>query len=527
MIFFGSFGKLSEGEGGLANFVFASCRFLMSGLAVATWLKLASRCLLSMLLFGFGEVATASPEEKELENSLVRLAVTFQKGSAYTPWKWQSPSQRSGQGLVVGDNLVLTLASMVVESRMIEARLKAEPSPTMMKVKHLDLDRGLALLEGDLPEGAKVITLPEKSDFKRGATVRSYWKTDGGRFMEAHATLDRAESALVTDSYLMQYFYEASNVSVRGGYGEPIFLDGQMIGIGLKNGGGAELSILPVEMIHLRYSFPSGDLKPDTAMSGFVTSPCTQRNLRRSIGLKDDDGGCIVVQVMEQGSGHEQLQVGDVLLSFGGHALDAWGRYKDEQLGWLSWESLLSEMSLDRSPVVDLVRDGKRLQVKLNLSTIDEYRWLIPPERLGQTPKYFVRGGYVFQSLSIPFLQAWGRDWRKKAPDDIILTLDKMGSKIATDEMREIIVLSQVLSHPVNMGHHNRSIGRKIVHELNGSAIESLSQLKTVLDRSTEPYVELALGEGKEPLLLPPEELKLADPDISKWYGITRMSSID
>ena len=459
-----------------------------------------------------------------LEHSLVRLSVTYQSGRAYTPWRWQSPSERSGQGLVVGDNLVLTLASIVKEATLIEARLNAEPTPTVLKVEHVDLDRGIALLRGVLPTSVHVLDLPKSSQFERGGLVKSYWKTQEGRFMEGQATLDRAEAALLGESYLMQLWYEGSNVSVRGGYGEPIYFNGVLMGIGVQNGGGAELSILPVEMIHKRYELPSGKLKPDTAMTGFVTTPCTQRNLRRLKGLKEEEGGCMVIQVMEQGSGSQELKVGDVLLKFAHHSLDAWGRYKDEALGWLSWEVLLGQMTLDQKPLVEVLRDGERQIIELSLSTIDEHRWLIPPQRNGETPHYFIRGGYVFQSLSLPYLEAWGRDWRKKAPDDIILTLDQFGSKVKSEAREDVVVLSQVLSHPVNMGHDNGLVGRNIVHAVNGEPLRGLKHLYEIMEESTSEKLELIIGEGQVSLLLDREVLKLSDAEISKWYSVGRLS---
>lgn len=481
--------------------------------------KLLFLCLLSII--SSSALMASAPEG--LENSLMRVKVTYQKSGVYSPWRWQSPADRSGQGLVVGDGVVLVLASLVKDSTYIEARLNAEPSPSVLKILHVDVDRGIALLQGNLPKDAKVLELPDFSRFERGAKVMSYWKTDGGRFMEGQAVLDRAESSLLKDSYTMQLWYEGSNASVRGGFGEPVFMDGKLLGIGLPNGGGAELSILPIEMIHLRYDLPSGRLKPDTAMAGFVTSPCTSKNLRRLKGVGDRDGGCLITEVMGQGSGSSQLKVGDILLKFAHHDLDAWGRFKDDGLGWLSWEVLLSQMPLGEKPTVEIMRDGQVLSFPLKCSIIEEHQWLIPPHRRGETPDYFIRGGFVFQSMSYSYLQAWGGDWRKKAPDDLILAMDEMGLKVNSEQKQDLVILSQILAHPINMGLENAFLGRKIVTKVNGEPLKSLKQLYDMFEDENMDSLILSLSPNEAPLMLPTQLLKKADADISQWYSINKM----
>jgi hypothetical protein len=478
--------------------------------------------LVGLSLFFCSQLRAQVPEG--LEDSLMRITVTYQEGSAYMPWRWNSPQSRSAQGLVVGEDLVLVLSALVMDSTHIEARLRAEPRPTILKVMHVDMDRGIALLQGTLPKGAKVLQLPKTSEFQQGAKVSTFWKTVDGKFMEGHGTLDRAETGLSKDSNQVQLWYEGSNVSVRGGFGEPVYCAGNLMGIGSSNGTGVEMTILPLEMIHARYEFPSGRLKPDTAMSGFMTSPCKQTHLRRLKGLGEEEGGCIVTELMEQGSGCHEIEKGDILLSFNGHALDAWGRYNDPKWGWLSWEYLLGQLTLDQTPVCTVLRNAERLEIKLTLSTISEDQWTVRTYREGETPRYFIRGGFVFQDLSLAYVQAWGKDWVKKAPDEILLALEEERGKIQSDQRKEIVLLSQVLSHPVNMGLQN--FGRQVITSVNDIDIVSLDQLKKILDNPKNEMVKITLRPGNTPLLLAPAELLKADGDIEEWYSISAMQSI-
>ena len=452
----------------------------------------------------------------------MRIEVTYQEGSSYTPWRWRSTQQRSGQGLVVGDDLVLVLASLVLNATHVEGRLNTEPSPTSLKVHHLDIDRGIALLKGKLPRVSQSFSLPQSSKLEKGSDVVMYWKTDEGRFMEGHGTLDRMESSSAQNSYQKQTYYQASNVSVRGGYGEPVFCNEELIGFGARASGSSELSILPIEMVHLRYKLPGGEIRPDTAMSGIVTRPCLQKYLRNMKGLGHHRGGCWVSTVHEQGSGSGQLKKGDILLRFNDKELDAWGRYKDPLWGSLDWEVLLGQLPLGGEANLNILRDGQNLDLKLNLSTIDEEKWLIPAYRLGQRPQYFVRGGFVFQDLSMSYVKAWGVDWKKKAPDSILRILENKRGKIK-GEQQEIVLLSKVLSHPVNRGFQH--MGREVINKINGNPLHSLRQLKELMDQS-DHLIELSLGDDNLPLMLNPEALKSADEDIKRWYQVHEMSHL-
>jgi len=465
----------------------------------------------------------ANPPE-ELRQSIARIQVTSQTPSYYYPWKWMSPSNRSGQGIVVGKNLVLTLASVVIESRSINLRLDLEPNFTEMEIVHLDLDANLALLRGNLPASAKPVVLPKSSSFKSGDKISYFWKTDEGRFLEGSGVLDRVETKRLEGAHQYHLWYEAVNVSMRGGFGEPVYRNGEIMGLSVNNGGGAEMSILPVDVIHRTFLFPKGEILAPTAALGFKSTPCTQRNLRNLKGLDGMDGGCLISEVFEQGSGSKTLKVGDVILDIAKTPIDAWGRVQHPEYGLLEFPYLLSQASLDSKLEVTLMREGKKITTDLDLGLINDYNWVVPRYRNGEPAEYFIRGGFIFQSLSIPYLEAWGKDWIKKAPDDILMLLKEESFQIKSTERRDVVMLSHVLAHQVNRGY--QYMGREIIEFVNGEPIRSLKHLMEVMDDLSQPKVELAFYPEGVPMVLDPQVLKLIDPEISQLYGIPKLISV-
>lgn len=461
----------------------------------------------------------------EIKDSVVRLSVHYQKPVYYYPWRWHSPARRSCQGLVVSKRHVIVQASMVLNAALIEMRLNTEPIPTTMKVAFIDFDRNIALLEGELPPSAKVIKIPKVSQYDMSAKVRYFWKTKTGRFLEGTANLDRVESLTPLSSFQAQLWVSGSNASMRGGFGEPVFLNGTLIGIGSYHNNNTSISIIPNEVIHKSISFESLKRAKQTSMPGFLTVPCTQKYLREQKGLEGIHGGCFVTEVFGQGSGSKSLKNGDILLSIAGKPLDAWGRYEHPKFGLLTYEHLFSDFELSSKLPIEIMRDKKKTKLDLDLSIVKDEAWLIPRYRNGEPSLYFIRGGFLFQNLCFPYLRAWGNDWKNKVPEDVMKIFEENKYVKKSEERQNIVILSQVLAHPINRGL--QYIGRKIVSEVNGKKLRGLNHLKEIMDSDTSDLIHITLATGKIPLLVSAKELKSVDEKIRNMYGIDKLERLD
>ncbi len=463
--------------------------------------------------------ALAAEVRDELQHSIVRVTASFQNPDYFHPWKWGTPIQKSGQGLVVGRDLVITLASTVTQANLVEVRLGAEPIAANFIPVLIDYDRNLALLRGVLPPEAKPCPVPRQSHFSLSAPLRFFWKTDRGRFLEGTAALDRADSDVQPPSFQGQLFFAGtSKSSIRGGFGEPVFAGDEFIGIATRGEeGNADFFIIPVEVIHRSVDLEKGAAAPTTAMGGFSVLPCTQPYLRKKLGVQDGRLGCLVGEVFGQGAGSQSLKTGDLILNLAGRPLDAWGRYEHPLYGTLSYVHLFSEARLDDALDTEIIRAGQRQKIKLDLSAIRDDQWLVPHYREGEPSEYFIRGGFVFQPLSMAYLQADG-DGEGKASDTLLMVLEKNRYKVKDAEHRDIVVLSQALSHPVNRGLQD--LGQLVVSSVDGKPLRGLGHLKQVFDNPEQDVIRLGLLPGDMPLLLSKSRLKEADPEIKTLYDI-------
>ena len=460
--------------------------------------------------------------KKQLAPSIVRVSSTAQTPSYHAPWIWRPTLTHSGQGVIVGKNLVLTLASNVINAKVIRATFGDEPEPIPLSVKAVNFDANLALLTGDLPPEAKPLVVPNISAFKHSAPLRMYWKTSNGMMVEGSAILDKADARYNFNSFQTYIMFHAIRSShPKTGFGVPVFDDkGNFFGLATQGGNEYDFIIATCDTISRTFDLATGKSKTPTAMPGFSTSPLTQRYLRQKLGLSETDGGCLVTKIYQQGSGHKQLKEGDVLLALDGHPLDAWGRYKHPVFGPLFHSHLFSEHFVTDPMNATIVRDGKKIVLDLELSAVDDSKWLAPFNPTMKPTEYLVRGGFVFLPLTLTYLKEWGGNYYNSAPIPLMSAWDSSKGILKNDKRREVIILSRVLSHPSNIGLQSNNC---IVEKVNDKPIASLKELKRVLDDTSKKVVKLTLLPGHIPLWLSPKTMKRADEEIRLRYGINQL----
>ncbi len=458
---------------------------------------------------------------KRLSKNVGSIQSTCQLPEYGRPWRWQDSKRRSGQCLVVGDNLVLTLADLVHGVKQVQMRLGVEPLPTQLTPVAVDFETNLALLEGDLPDGAEPLVIPQKSDTEPSGQVGIYWKTPRGRMMRGSAVFDRIDIHKHTHAYQIQRIVKAVQSTQSGiGGATPVFKGETFFGLAFSWGQDRDFAIIPCETIHRSFDIENRRLRKPTAMQGFTASPLVQQYMRRKLGLADREDGCFVSKVFDQGSGSGTLQAMDVLLSIAGRSVDAWGKIEEPGAGKIGFSFLFSQHQLDQKLPVTVIRNQKELSFDLDLSIMEDAAWRIPRFRKGEPSPYLIRGGFVFQPLSVAYLKQWGSGYVRKAPVNMVTMLEENQDKIKDDEQRDIVIISRVLAHESNRALQNQA--GYIVSGINGAPLKGLQHLTDVLDNVGAEIVKLTLAPGDIPLWLSPHELKKADPEIQRMYDIRK-----
>ena len=93
------------------------------------------------------------------------------------------------------------------------------------------------------------------------------------------------------------------------------------------------------------------------------------------------------------------------------------------------------------------------------------------------SPPYLIKGGLVFQELTRSYLEAYGKEWRSRAPLDL---LDALNNPEDYEEGRKrLVFLSRVIRTPATIGYDQ--VNNRIVTEANGQKVTDMSSLVEAL----------------------------------------------
>ncbi|HCQ83390.1 MAG TPA: peptidase S1, partial [Verrucomicrobiales bacterium] len=137
-----------------------------------------------------------------------------------------------------------------------------------------------------------------------------------------------------------------------------------------------------------------------------------------------------------------------------------------------------------------------------------------------EPPKYFVYAGLVFTPLSRDYLTTFGQNWSAVAGIGLLYELFYKKNAEPEKARKEPIMLSTVLSHPVNANMEIR--GRVLVDAINGHRIDSLEDVIQALEEHDDSHHLIEFGERLGFECLDRQDADSANAAIMETYGIQK-----
>ena len=168
------------------------------------------------------------------------------------------------------------------------------------------------------------------------------------------------------------------------------------------------------------------------------------------------------------------IKKGDVLLSAAGFSIDRRGYYQHPHYGSVFWGHLVrGESATGDEITLGLQRDGEPVEITATLTREEPEDHLVPDYRFDRAPNFLVKGGLIFQELSRPVLEAFGKDWRSRAPLNLLDVYEN--PEKYEDKAERIIFLSGSIPTPATVGYER--LRNLIVKKVNGVEIDSMKTL--------------------------------------------------
>ena len=492
-------------------------------------MSLFRRLHLILLVLGAGLfsgiLASSTAYGRRAEDGVVRIHVSKKEVDKSSPWQFDAVMQQEYLGVVLKDGFVLTTAYAVADAAYIEVQQFGASRRSEAKVAFVDYEVNLALLRpaaGAL-EGARPVQLG--GDIATDDHVDIYKARDAYQLTRLPASLQEVGLYVAaTSSYsLATYLLKVQQTGL--GWSEPVFRDGRLVA--LTTGQDANyVHALPMSIIrHFLKDRHGVDYLGFPAL-GVELSPLVSPDQRQLLGADKVAGGVRVADVLVGGSFAGLLQVDDVLLAIDGVAVSDHGFYRHPKWGEVHLKYLVNQHYSGDKVTLKIIRHGTPLDVVGVLRRFDSNRFPVVTYQYDQAVPHLIVGGFIFQELSIDYLEQWGTEWRQRAPFDLLYTL-QFKDKPTGDPLRRVIFLTRVLADKFNRGYGD--FRHLIVDTVNDRKVTSMSTLKEALRhplvRKGGSYARIVFLRGGGEAILAYDGLSAANKRIAATYEIRTPAS--
>lgn len=427
-----------------------------------------------------------------LTESVVRINSTSQSWNPAQPWEKTPPEQLRSLGAIVAPGQVLTTAEMVADATYIEFELPDGSQTAQAEIVAVDYEANLALLtvksaeekEGFFAE-ATPLKLAEPPSI--GDPLQIFQVADNGTTLLTSGTLqsvDVSNSFLPNQSFLT-YSVKASMQSAASSFSLPVLQNNELAGVLLSYSSDDQISdVLSIDVIaHFLDNVTDGTYAGFPTL-GISVARTEDPSFRKFLKIDGEKGGIYISNVRTGGAADlAGVKKGDVVMAVGDHPIDRRGYYQHPHYGSVFWGHLVrGEKSTGDKIKLSIFRDGEPLEINATLIRAEPQDNLVPDYQFDRPPNFLVKGGFIFQELTRPVLQAFGKDWTSRAPLNLLDAYEN--PEKYEDKAKRIIFLSGSIPTPATVGYE--SLRNLIVKKVNDVEIDSMQTLIDAFDKPAE-----------------------------------------
>lgn len=426
---------------------------------------------------------TADPKQ-----SVIRINTTRQKWNPGQPWEKQPPRKRRSLAAVVGVNQVITTAEMVADATMIELESIDGKKLAQGKVIAVDYEANLALLGLDEAETDSsffegMVPLEIAEPFGLGDSVEAIQVEENGTLLITSGPVQSIDivANFMPGEYFLTYEVKASMQSAASSFSVPALHDGKLAGLLTSYDSKDQISDITGTEILARFMADAsdGDYQGFPSL-GVSVARTEDAGFRAWLKLPDEVGGLYVAKV-RKGSAAEaaELKEGDVITLVDGHDIDRMGYFEHPLYGRTYWSHLVrGAKGAGESVTLGVLRDGETVELTAQLKRRDRQNELVPGYLFGKAPNFLVKGGFIFQELTRPLLEAFGDEWRSRAPLNLLDVLENPDKY--EDRYERVVFLAAVIATPATVGYE--PLRNLIVTEVNGKPVRDMKSLIAAFD---------------------------------------------
>lgn len=483
------------------------------------------------LLPAFAAAAPAAnpKRDRSADSSVVRVTSTNQQSDLIRPWAKKAPFTRRGLGAVLGKSRVLVTAELIQNYSHVELE-KAESGERMeAKVLCVDYEANLALLEpADVKYLAGMKPLEVVTDAVVGDTLRILQLESNDAVVATPGPVTTVEVARyqIDEASFLLYRLSLSLPVKESSFTAPVLKDNKLAGMLLRYSPQSQTAdVIPGPVVaHFLKDYEDGEYR-GFPRAGFQFASTRDPQLRQYAGMPAGNGGVFITDVIEgMPAAQGGLKVGDVLLALGDAQIDQDGNYNEPLYGRITVSHILSTKNqVGDKLAFKILREGKPMTLDITLGKKAAKDFAIVPYAFEAQPNFVITGGIIFQELTRPHLKEWGNEWRRAAPQRLVM-YDQMQNTLIKGDRKRIVFLSQVLPTASTVGYNELAF--LVVTKVNGVTINELADLPKALEKPVNGFHKIEFEDHPKQIILDANQTAEVDQLVKKTYRLPSLSRL-
>ncbi|XP_031105968.1 protease Do-like 9 [Ipomoea triloba] len=460
-------------------------------------------------------------------DAVVKVFCTHTEPNFSLPWQRKRQFSSSSSGFVIKGRRVLTNAHSVEHYTQVKLKKRGSDTKYLATVLAIGTECDIALLtveDDEFWEGVSPVEFGNLPALQDAVTVVGY-PIGGDTISVTSGVVSRIEilSYVHGSTELLGLQIDAAINS--GNSGGPAFNDkGNCVGIAfqsLKHEDAENIGyVIPTPVImHFIQDYEKNGAYTGFPILGVEWQKMENPDLRLSVGMKSDQKGVRIRRIDPTSPESKVLKPSDIILSFDGVNIANDGTVPFRHGERIGFSYLVSQKYTGDSSAIKVLRNCETHTFNIKLAS---HKRLIPAHNKGRPPSYYIIAGFVFTTVSVPYLRSeYGKDYEYEAP---VKLLDKLLHELPQSPDEQIVVVSQVLVADINIGYED--IVNTQVLAFNGLPVKNLKGLANMVENCNDEFLKFDL-EYQQVVVLQTNTAKAATLGILTTHCIPSAMSDD
>ncbi len=459
------------------------------------------------------------------KNSILDIKITSQSPNFIFPWQSKKPQTLDAIGIVVEENKILVLTSILEHHTSIEVK-KQNGQILPAKIIKRDTESNLSLLEiEDKSFFSDLKAIQFENEFSPQGNLSVFELGDSGNIQIAKAYNTGIDQETYPISYTRLPYIKISSSEKMDGNGELLVEKNKAIGLLYrftqnKNSGKAIPGFIINQFLNSKSKSSPFPFK------GFKFKQVSDKATKEFYGLKESEEGVQVTEIFENSTSSGKIELNDIILEVGNQKIDSEGYFTHPKFGKQLFSLIIHSENhfgykIGSLVPIKLIRNKKEIKLNLILKPFPFSSVKIPYANLQEEPKYLISGGFIFAEMSEFLLKEFGNSWRGRV-DKKLLYLNDYQRYEKKKEKGKYILLIQVMPDISNNGYHNLSFD--LVNTVDGKKIGSLEELNKAIENKKNKFLDIELDNAVN-IILDKEKLPEINSRISQKFGLSELKN--